>query len=361
MNVTGIEVIRRNLGVAAIGVPVGVKLPVSVGDTVRVHMVVDYRGQAIDGAIWTAIGWQVGVIISEFIEAFYSRTPIHFDQSEDYVTYPINCDVEITDISGFWIEFGLYGNVLDMYAKIMEVPGPDIFTDICRGAIEVVEAPVYELIQETIYPFSYVYDGDVEVSNFTCKSDPFTPADWLAQKFAKAATDEVEKAGGRLLEMRVYVDKTPLFWTDWKIEVIGTPLGATAGIGTAVAIPIWAAILIAALAIIGVIVTVTWAIKMITEAFTHKPISEEIKKAMSQEALITLIGDFELKLEQTPTPPEGLEEMSDGELREYCDQLAEEIVPPPEISPWAIIALAGGVGVLGVGAAVALSAARPGK
>ncbi|GAI49032.1 unnamed protein product, partial [marine sediment metagenome] len=70
MNVTGIEVIRRNPGVAATGVPVGEKLSVSVGDTVRVHMTVDYRGLAVDGAIWTAIGWQTGVIIPEFIEVF---------------------------------------------------------------------------------------------------------------------------------------------------------------------------------------------------------------------------------------------------------------------------------------------------
>ncbi|MBA7471422.1 hypothetical protein ES707_06728 [subsurface metagenome] len=360
MQITGIEVIRHNPGVAAIGVPVGEKLSVSVGDTVRVHMTVDYRGLAVDGAIWTAIGWQTGVIIPEFIEVFNSRTPVHFDESIEFVTYPIDCDVEITDIFGYLIEFGLYGNVLDMYAKIMEVPGPDIFTDIYMGAIEVMEVkppPVYELMQETIYPFSYVYDGDVEVSTFTFKSDPFTPAAWLAQKFAKAAADEVEKEGGRLLEIRVYVDKTPLLWTNWKIEVIGTPLGATAGIG--VAIPIWAAILIAALAIIGVIVTVTWAIKTITEAFTHKPISEEIKKAMSREALITLIGDFELKLEQELTPPEALEGMSDQELRDYCDQLAEEIAPPP--TPWAVLAAVGALVVLGGGAALAFTMAKPEK
>ncbi|GAI81087.1 unnamed protein product, partial [marine sediment metagenome] len=127
MNITGVEVIRRNSGVA-LGVVAGEKLDVEVGDTVRVHMTVDYRGLAIDGAVWTAIGWQTGVIIPEFIEVFNSRTPVHFDESLDFVTYPIDCDVEITDISGYLIEFGLYGNVLDLYAKIMEVPGPDIFT-----------------------------------------------------------------------------------------------------------------------------------------------------------------------------------------------------------------------------------------
>jgi hypothetical protein len=59
------------------------------------------------------------------------------------------------------------------------------------------------------------------------------------------------------------------------------------------------------------------------------------------------------------TPAETLEGMEDQELRDLLNQLLAEVAPP--ISPWAIIALAGGVGVLGVGAAVALSAARPGK
>ncbi|GAJ24545.1 unnamed protein product, partial [marine sediment metagenome] len=145
MTITGIEVIRRNPGMAAIRVPVGETLPISVGDTVRVHMTVDYRGLAVDGAIWTAIGWQVGVIIPEFVEVFNSRTPVHFDESLEFITYEIDCDVPITDISGYFIEFGYYGNVLDMYAKIMEVPGPDIFTDKYMGAFEVAEEVEPEL------------------------------------------------------------------------------------------------------------------------------------------------------------------------------------------------------------------------
>ncbi|MBA7637659.1 hypothetical protein ES703_45305 [subsurface metagenome] len=49
--------------------------------------------------------------------------------------------------------------------------------------------------------------------------------------------------------------------------------------------------------------------------------------------------------------------MSEAELRDYLDQIAEEEVEPalPGWLPWAII---GGVGVLGVGIAVALGAAR---
>jgi len=357
MVITGIEVIRGNPG-ATIGVVVGEKLPVAVGDTVRVHMTVDYRGPAIDGTVWTAIGWQVGIVIPEFIEVFNSPTPVHFDESADYVTYPIDCDVPITDISGFMIEFGLYGNVLDMYAKIMEVPGPDIFTPTYSGVIEVeVEVPPkVELLQHTIYPYAYVYDGDIEVTTATFQTDPLTPADWAAEKFAEAVANEVEKEGGRVIELKVYVDKAPLLWTNFRIEASSTPLGGAVGVGIAVGIPIWAAILIAALAIAFLIAVITWSIKTITETFTHKPISEEIKKAMSREALTILANDFEEKLERTQTPPEELEQMSDQELRDYCDQLAEAITPP-EVA-WLPLAIVGGLGVLGIGAAIALAARR---
>ena len=54
------------------------------------------------------------------------------------------------------------------------------------------------------------------------------------------------------------------------------------------------------------------------------------------------------------TPVETLEGMSEEELRDLLDKIAEEEVPP--VSPWGIVALVGAVAVLGVGAAVALAA-----
>ena len=89
-----------------------------------------------------------------------------------------------------------------------------------------------------------------------------------------------------------------------------------------------------------------------------EPLSPEIKEAWSRGTLIGTINDFEVKLERTPTPPEEFEEMSDQELRDYCDQLAEQIVPP-EVS-WLPLAILGGLGLLGVGgAAVAFAMAKP--
>lgn len=100
------------------------KLTVVPGDTVRVYMTVDYRGPAMSGAVWTAIGVS-GVW---FDEMFTSRTPVSFGESYDFVPYEIICDVPIGDRPG----------VYDMYAKIMEIPGPDIFTPTYSDVIEVL-------------------------------------------------------------------------------------------------------------------------------------------------------------------------------------------------------------------------------
>ena len=57
------------------------------------------------------------------------------------------------------------------------------------------------------------------------------------------------------------------------------------------------------------------------------------------------------------TPPETLDGMSDQELRDLLNRLLAEEAPP--ISPWGILALVGGLGVLGVGAVMAFGMAKP--
>jgi len=206
-----------------------------------------------------------------------------------------------------------------------------------------------------------VYDGPVEDSVITFQTDPFTPSAWAAEKVAAAIESETEKRGGRVTELKVYVDKSPLFWTTFRVEISGTPLGGAVesapGIGVGVGIPIWVIIVILALALALLIAVITWAIQTISKSFTHKPLSEEIKKTWSRETLISAIGDFEIKLERPPRPPEELNGMSDQELRDYCDHMAEEIVPP-ELSLVPILVLGGVVVVVGAGAAYALTAGK---
>ncbi|MBA7654823.1 hypothetical protein ES703_62716 [subsurface metagenome] len=225
--------------------------------------------------------------------------------------------------------------------------------DLCTVTTEL--PPEYELIQHTIYHFAYIYDGDVEVTTATFKTDPFTPSAWMADKFASKLEEEVRARGGRPLEVKVYVDTTPLLWTNFRIEVIGTPLE---GAGIAVGIAPWLAILLVCLAIIALIVVATLAFETVMDRIQHKPGLEDVKPAWGKEALILDIQDAEEYWERPLTPVETLEEMSEEELRDHLDQIAEEEVPPVEISPWLAVAAIGGIGVLGIGAAVAL-AARP--
>ncbi len=221
---------------------------------------------------------------------------------------------------------------------------------LCTTTTEV--PPEYEEIQHTVYPYAYIYDGDVEVVAATFKTDPFTPSAWIAEKVAKNLADEVRKEGGRLIEMRAYADTKPLFWTNIRIDIISTPLRETAGgAPRQTAIPLWAAILIIALAIIAVIIVATLAFNVIMDRFEHKPISEKIKKTWSKPTLIGAVSDFEIELELPPTPPAELEGMSEQELRDYCDMLAEEIAPPGvSWLPWAI-----GAGALVIGTATVLA------
>ncbi|GAI64010.1 unnamed protein product, partial [marine sediment metagenome] len=199
----------------------------------------------------------------------------------------------------------------------------------------------------------YIYDGDAEVNIATFKIDPFTPSAWAAQKFADALESEARKKGARVLETKVYVDTTPLLWTDIRIEVVGTPLGegVAAAPGIAVGIAPWLAIVLVCLAIIAVIVVATLAFKTVMEAFKKKPGLEDVKPAWGKEALILDIQDVEEYWERPPTPVETLEGMSEEELRDHLDQIAEEEVPPvPDM--WPLLVL-GGVGILGLGGVAA--------
>ena len=337
MDITSMEVIRCP-GVA-ITVVTGEKVELTYGDTLKVNVSFDYRGLAGSATLYGAIGTRGWAGFNEIlhgevsIDLSESRTD--FSRCERSVKIPITSDIKP-------------GTDYDLYVKIKEYKeagAPEV-----SDCIDIVGIPpTYELLEETIHPYAYVYDGPCNVSTFTFKTDPFTPAKWIAGKLATAVETEVKKAGGRVIEMRVYVDRSPLLWTDWQIEVVGVP-ASTAGLGVSVGIAWWAVAILAALAIILIIV-ITWAIKTIADTFKHKPLSEEIKAAWSKETLISAINDFEEKLDRTPTPPEELEKKSDKELRDYCNELAQEIVPPG-VSWWPI-AIGAGVVVVGIGVAMA--------
>ncbi|MBA7649654.1 hypothetical protein ES703_57451 [subsurface metagenome] len=240
---------------------------------------------------------------------------------------------------------GIYTLKADL---LMGSPDNPVVVDSYEGALCVtteVPPPEYIEIQHTIYPWSYVYEGDAETCIFEFKITPeqIPGTEWLGQQIVDSFASELEKEGSRLLELKVYRDTTPIFWTNYRVEV------------TATASPLaWNLIIIGVLAVLFVI-AIVFAIKAVESLIYHrKTLDEETKKTFSRDTLTAMILDL-----APETLGETLEGMEDQELRDLLNQLLAEIAPP--ISPWAIIALVGGVGVLGVGAAVALSAARPGK
>ncbi len=127
-----VQELLQNIGIS-IGVAPGQKLIVELGDTVRVHLAVDYRGPAVDGIIHVSYGSQ-GIWFNEDGNK-QSDTPVHFNKSMDWVHYEIACDVPIG---------GNPGENYDLYAKIMGVPGPDIFTETLMDVLDVLGAVEFQ-------------------------------------------------------------------------------------------------------------------------------------------------------------------------------------------------------------------------
>jgi len=313
------------------------KLELTYGDTLRITTAFDYRGPAVDIRLYGAIGnrgWG-GFAESISAEASPVKTP---DSPVDFVPFTASVDIPITaDIKP--------GENYDVYVKIREYPGagmPEVDDVITITGLP----PTFELIDETIYPYAYIYDGEHDGGVFTFRADPFSPDSWIAGRLAQACEDEVRKAGGRMLEMRVYVDKSPLLWEDWRIEVISAPPKTTAGVAMPLGMAWWAIALLVVLAIVLIIV-ITWSAKEIVGLFNRKPGLEDVKPGWKKETLILTIQDSEEYWERTPTPIETLEGMSEEELREYLDNIAEEEVAPPAVGLGLAVAA---IGVLGLGA-----------
>ncbi|GAI69350.1 unnamed protein product [marine sediment metagenome] len=137
LRINTIESLLQGIGVAALP---GEKLTVMVGDTVRVHLAVEYRGPAIDGEIHVSYGRQDTWFNEDGNKQ--SDTPVHFDQSMDWVPYEIACDVPIG---------GSPGSNYDLYVKIMGVPGPDIFSPTLLNVLDVLGVAEFRDFEITSY------------------------------------------------------------------------------------------------------------------------------------------------------------------------------------------------------------------
>lgn len=139
LKINSIESLLQGIGVAALP---GEKLTVMVGDTVIVYVGVEYRGPAIDGAIWVSYGRQDTWFNEDGSKQTLIPVAVHFDQSMDWVPYEIACVVPIG---------GTPGTDYDLYAKIMGVPGPDIFSPSLLNVLDVLGAAEFRNFEIVSY------------------------------------------------------------------------------------------------------------------------------------------------------------------------------------------------------------------
>ena len=137
LRINSVESLLQGIGVAALP---GEKLTVMVGDTVRVHLGVEYRGPAIDGIIHVSYGSQDTWFNEDGNKQ--EDLPVSFEQSMDFLPYEFACDVPIG---------GSPGENYDLYAKIMGVPGPDIFAPSLLNVLDVLGAAEFQNFAITGY------------------------------------------------------------------------------------------------------------------------------------------------------------------------------------------------------------------
>ena len=140
VKVLTVERLLEGIGGLGVEAAPSAKLTVMVGDTVRIKMGVDYRGTAIDGTIHVTYGQQD----TWFNEDGNKQKDIavHFDSSMDWKSYTFTADVYIG---------GSPGTNYDLYAKIIGVPGADIFTPTYLNVLDVLGAAEFRNFAITSY------------------------------------------------------------------------------------------------------------------------------------------------------------------------------------------------------------------
>lgn len=334
MKINGIQAIRNKSG-ATIGVAPGGRIELAYGDTLRIYVSFEYRGSAQTVTLYGSIGKRRMLV--GFDEILYSEVGIELPESPTEFTL-CSKSVDILITSGI-----SPGTDYDLYCKIVEyaeagLPEVDDIIDI------VGIAPEYKLVKDVLGPYAYVYEGNAETCVFEFKLLPeqlevvpgmeaFT--EWLVNKLIEGSISGLEEQKSRLLGIKLYRDTTPALWTDYRCEV------------TATASPLYWLVIVGIVVALLLVLTYAVIFPIHKLFFKPPPLSEEIKRTWGRDTLISVIGDFEEKLERTPMPSGDLNKMSDQELRDYCDGLAEEIAPPKAPS-WLPIAVLGGLGVAAV-------------
>jgi len=355
VNITGIEVIKRNPGVAT-GVVAGEKIELTYGDTLRVNVSFDYRGLAGSVTLYGAIGNRG---IFGFDEILHNEVTIDLPESlMDFTPVQRSVDIPITsDIDP--------GTDYDLYCKIKEYPEagmPEV-----DDVIDIVGMPPdFVLIQETIHPAAYVWEGEAEVCviEFPLTPEQFPFTQWGGLKLAETFANAIEAEGNSLLEVKVWEDTTPMLWTNYRVEIKAAVASEEQGvavwpwlvaIGAVLATLPWKAIILGSLTVLGIWI-VGWVIEKLiktVDRVIHKPsaLTDEVIDALGREDLIRMILYKAPRVEYEVTREE-LEAMSDDGLRALLKELRDRQARE-EMESWPLIML----GVLGVGGFGAIAVA----
>ncbi|GAI79516.1 unnamed protein product, partial [marine sediment metagenome] len=216
---------------------------------------------------------------------------------------------------------------------------------LCTVTLEV--PPEYELIQHTVYPHAFIYEGEAEigVATFDLPVGPPPIVDWLGNKIINSLADKVEEEGSRMLELKVY-RYTSVPWVHYRLEATAA-VTPQEGIGIAVwpvllALP-WAKIITAVIIASIIIAVFRLAILPVLRIFfERKPgLAPPVKKKMTKETLVLFIMDL-----RPAYAREELEAMSEQELEDLADMVYAEEVPPGGL-PWWGWAIIGGLGIAG--------------
>jgi len=113
----------------SVDVPAGAVLPgVMVGDTVRVHATLNYRGPALSDTFYAAIGHHIPF----FDEIWVGTVPVSFAETIDWQSYELTADILITEIGLAPWTPGFF----DLYVKLRD--HPEAGMPEARGAIEIL-------------------------------------------------------------------------------------------------------------------------------------------------------------------------------------------------------------------------------
>ena len=325
------------------------KLELTYGNTMRLSVHFEYRGPAMPVTLYGSIGKKGLIYFDEIIvcEHVFDLPASNMDFS------PVDASVDIPIGSGIDA-----GTNYDLMAKVKEYSGQTETRVL--DVIDIVGIPpTFILIHEETYPFAYIYDGETIKTIMEGKTEPWASTNWPGKgdQLAADLQEEIKNAGGHILSLKVYADKTPLFWTDWRIEVdwVDVSGGSTSGIALAPVIIAIIPIIVKVLGLALIIWLLTVLVDHVAAIFKHNPALEQVKPAWSKETLIATIQEAEEYWERPITPTESLQAMGEEDLRIYLDDIAKAEIPAG--IPWAALAIGAGVAVLCIGYA----ATRKGK